>query len=119
MGHLGDGPDVRRDVLAGGPVATGRASHQLAVIEKGGVNLADVRGTLRKRPVQGRAAVHFLDGTGEGDLRPWLKAIGPEVPDCNLRLAVGTKACLVARILGLTALFEIYADVESALRMGV
>lgn len=60
-----------------------------------------------------------LDLSAVPDMGPWLKAVGPEIPDCNLRLAVGTKACLVARTLGLTALFEIYADVDSALRMGV
>jgi len=60
-----------------------------------------------------------LDLTGVADMGTWLKAVGPQVPDCNLRMAVGEKACLVARTLGLTAVFEIYADVDSALRMGV
>ena len=35
---------------------------------KGDARLADLRGSLRKRPVQGQAVVHFLDGSGNGEL---------------------------------------------------
>jgi hypothetical protein len=48
----------------------------------------------------------------------WLKAAGPEIPDANLRVVVSPKALLVAKALKLTAHFEWYDSLESAVRGG-
>ena len=60
-----------------------------------------------------------LDLSGVAKQGPWMKAAGPEIPDVNLRLALGLEGFVTARALKLTALFEWYPDVETALRGGV
>lgn len=62
--------------------------------------------------------VVVLDLSGVGNPGPWLKAAGPQIPDCNLRVALGPKHYIMAKALKLDAEFEWYADVELALRAG-
>ena len=73
---------------------------------------------LKAREGGSPITVVVLDLAGVGNPGPWLKAAGPEVPDCNLRVALGPKHYLMAKALKLDAEFEWYADVEVALRAG-
>jgi hypothetical protein len=74
----------------------------------------------RRPGVHGSAVkVVVLDLDGVPDAPRWMKAAGPEVPDVNLRLALGAIGYKVARGLGLPAYFQWYATVEEALTGGV
>ncbi|RMG16819.1 MAG: hypothetical protein D6731_05385 [Planctomycetota bacterium] len=78
------------------------------------------KGRVGKGPDERGEVVNVvLDLTGCPEPQVWLKAVGPAVPDANLRLVVSPKAFAVARLLGLPALLDLYPDVESALRQGV
>jgi len=63
-----------------------------------------------------RLAQVVLDLSGVAQPAPWLKAAGPEIPNTNLRIALGEAGYQAARALHLNAVFEWYPDVESALR---
>ena len=79
-----------------------------------------IHDTVLRGPEEGRkVSVVVLDLSGVENPGPWMKAAGPEVPDCNLRVALGPKHFLTAKALKLDAVFEWYADVEVALRGGV
>jgi hypothetical protein len=65
-----------------------------------------------------RARVVILDLTAARPQQTWLKAIGPEVPDVTLRIALGEPGYTVARMLGLQAFHEWYATVDDALTGG-
>lgn len=49
----------------------------------------------------------------------WMKAVGHEIPDANLSVALGAKGYATARALNLTAIFKWYPSVSAALRQGV
>ena len=49
----------------------------------------------------------------------WMKAVGEQIPDARLRVAVGPARLKVAHALKLPAFFEWYGSVEDALRGGV
>ncbi len=63
--------------------------------------------------------VVVLDLEGVGDAPRWMKVAGPELPDVNLRLALGKAGYAVARRLGIPAYFQWYATVDEALTGGV
>jgi hypothetical protein len=66
-----------------------------------------------------RVKVIVLDVDGVKDAPVWMKTAGPQLPDVNLRLALGQKGYLAANLLGLPAFFEFYPSVELALTGGV
>lgn len=78
-----------------------------------------VKGLTQTNGGARQVAQVVLDLSGIDHQGPWLKAAGPEIPDTNLRVALGAKGFLTARALKLDAVFEWYPDVESALRAGV
>lgn len=71
---------------------------------------------LKAKAEKARLAQVVLDLSGIPQPAPWLKAAGPEIPDTNLRIALGDAGYQAARALHLNAVFEWYPDVESALR---
>lgn len=66
-----------------------------------------------------RVKVVVLDLDGLKDAPRWMKAAGPEMPDVNLRLALGETGYKVARLLHLPVYFQWYATVDEALTGGV
>ncbi len=88
---------------------------------------ADLEDRIHDEVVRGKQApgdpasavkVVILDLSGQRDTPRWLKAMGPQVPDVNLRVALGRPGYAVARALGVPALYEWYATVDDALRGG-
>lgn len=78
-----------------------------------------VHDELLRAKTAARAVVQIvLDLSEVPQPAPWLKAAGPELPDTNLRIALGEAGYRAARVLQLNAHFEWYSDVESALRAG-
>jgi hypothetical protein len=57
----------------------------------------------------------ILDLSAVSNQQDWLRAVGLEVPDTNLRVALGLKGYAVARLLRLDAFYDWYPDVEAAL----
>lgn len=89
---------------------------------------ADLEDRIHDEVVRGKQApgdptsaikVVILDLSARRDTPVWLKALGPQVPDVNLRVALGVPGYAVARALGVPALYEWYATVDDALRAGV
>ena len=66
-----------------------------------------------------RVKVVVLDLDGLKDAPLWMKAAGPEMPDVNLRLALGPVGYKAARLLHLPVYFQWYATVDEALTGGV
>ena len=65
-----------------------------------------------------RVKVVVLDVDGVKDAPVWMKTAGPQVPDVNLRVALGQKGYLAARMLNLPVYFEFYPSVDLALSGG-
>ncbi len=78
-----------------------------------------VRGRRAPGDTASAVKVVILDLSGQRDTPRWLKAMGPQVPDVNVRVALGGPGYAVARALGVPALYEWYPTVEDALRGGV
>ncbi len=99
----------------------------VVLIPQPGDDPADLEDQIHDQVLAGREAPGgpsavkqvILDLAAVEQPQVWLKAAGPEVPDVNVRFAVGEKGYAVARALGLPAIMEIYPDVEAALRRGV
>ena len=76
----------------------------------------EIHDELTRERAGARPAQVILDLSGVTQQGPWLKAAGPEIPNANLRVALGPVGYQTARALRLDAHFEWYPDVESALR---
>lgn len=60
-----------------------------------------------------------LDLSGTDGPGPWLKAVGPQIPDASLRVVLNETGFAMARVLNLTAFFNWFPSVSAALRQGV
>ncbi len=66
-----------------------------------------------------RPTVVVLDVSRAPEPMSWLRESGPAVPDANLRFVLPAKLYTVGSLLGLPAYFELYEDVDAAVRGGV
>lgn len=84
-------------------------------------DLVDDQVTAHRAPGQhgSQVKVVVLDLEGVANAPAWMKVAGPELPDVNLRLALGKSGYAVARRLGIPAYFQWYATVDEALTGGV